>query len=593
MCGIWAFFSKLLATKVMAATAMHGTPVDKVALYSAFSRIKHRGPDRSTFLEINDVLTSFLGFHRLAIMDKSTKGDQPFVIEQEDKTTYCLINGEIYNFKEIKELYDISTKSNSDCEVVPYIYNLMGMGQTLRHIRGEFAIMLIDIYHNQLDNHGNFRMDIHVARDPFGVRPLFYSEDDNSIMFSSEMKGLIGVTDHKKIKQFPPGHWARYRLTVTDGELNIDSSTTCYYDSNAYPLIMDHKFISDPSSVKDPEFITPILKKVKSTFKRCVIDMLEADRDMGALLSGGLDSSLVVSIASKYLRKHGRRLRTFSIGMPGSTDKEYAEMVSKFCDTDHTHIEFSTQDFLDALKKVIYAIESYDITTVRASTGQFLVSEWISKNTDIKVLLIGDGSDELLKGYRYTFLAPSLQESFADNVQLLHEIHFFDVLRADRGVADNGLEARVPFLDYRFVDLCMSLDISLRVPVDGIEKWLLRSAFNNGKYLPEPVLWRKKEAFSDGVSSLEKSWYQITQEHAAEMYHGVDMSKIHEMYEHCPPPTYEALYYRDLFCGFFTNDTAHVIPHFWLPKWSGDIKEPSARVLAVYNSQESLVSSSE
>jgi asparagine synthase (glutamine-hydrolysing) len=310
--------------------------------------------------------------------------------------------------------------------------------------------------------------------------------------------------------------------------------------------------------------------------------MLESDRELGALLSGGLDSSLVVSIASKYLHQFGKRLKTFSIGLPGSTDKEYAEMVATFCNTDHTHIELTTEYFLSALKHVIYATETFDITTIRASTGQYLVSKWISEHTNIKVLLIGDGSDELTAGYMYFHKAPSPTDLHIENKKLLTEIHFYDVLRADRGIATHGLEARVPFLDHRFVDLYMSLDPSLRIPTESrIEKWLLRKSFDTGRYLPAPVLWRKKEAFSDGVSSVQKSWYQIVQESAEQMYTDEQLASAQQLYTHCPPPTKEALYFRDIFESLYPN-TSHVIPHYWLPNWCGDIKEPSARVLDVY-----------
>jgi asparagine synthase (glutamine-hydrolysing) len=251
---------------------------------------------------------------------------------------------------------------------------------------------------------------------------------------------------------------------------------------------------------------------------------LESDRDIGALLSGGLDSSLVVSIAAKYLKKQGKTLRTYSIGIPGSTDKQYAEMVSKHCGTVHTHVEFSQNEFLNALPKVIKATETFDITTIRASTGQFLISEWIQKKRNDKVILIGDGADELCSGYMYFHNAPNAQESHDENIRLVQDIQYYDSLRADRCIAYNGLEARVPFLDHHFVDLYLNISKELRIPTQHdqshrkVEKWLLRKAFDlDEQYLPDDVLWRRKEAFSDGVSSRDKSWYEIIQEDVEEI----------------------------------------------------------------------------
>ena len=238
-------------------------------------------------------------------------------------------------------------------------------------------------------------------------------------------------------------------------------------------------------------------------------------------------------------------------------------------------------DFLNALREVIRVTETFDITTIRASTGQYLISKWIYENTNIRVLIGGDGSDEATGGYRYFHNRPSPIAFHDECAKLLKEIHFFDVLRVDRGIAGNGIEARAPFLDHRFVDLYMGLDPELRCPVDGVEKWLLREAFNTGSYLPNGVLWRKKEAFSDGVSSVAKSWYKVVQEYADNKYTDEQLIEGQAKYVHCPPPTKEALYFREVFEEFYPG-TGHVIPHYWLPNWCGDIKEPSARVLDVY-----------
>lgn len=530
MCGIWLY----LTTKC----------IDKGQLYTAFNRIKHRGPDRSRFLEFNELLTTFIGFHRLAIMDKSTAGDQPYILEYKHRSIYSLCNGEIYNHRELKDKYSLLTQSHTDTEILPYLYETLGFEGLLKEIKGEYAILIMDV------DHGSGITTLYAARDPFGVRPLFYGRDGNDIAFCSELKGIHDIISVKG--QFPSGSF----LTCSyKGDKITDFEIKKYY-SHDYPLVT-------------PEFNDDTFKGVRERFEKAVESMLQSDRPLGALLSGGLDSSLVVSIASKYLKQHGRILRTFSIGMPGATDEKYARIVAEHCGTDHNHVEFTTKNFLDAINDIIWVTETWDVTTIRASVGQYLICKWISENTDIKVLLIGDGSDELTAGYKYFHKAPSAEELHRENARLLSEIHYFDVLRADRGVAGNGLEARVPFLSYEFVDYYMSLDPKYRMPKDGMEKWLLRRSFEG--YLPSEVLYRSKEAFSDGVSGKNKSWYEIIQDNLMKT---VKTTKT--------PGEVEAEFYRKQFNKLF-GQMDHVIPHQWLPRWCGDIKEPSARVLDVYH----------
>jgi asparagine synthase (glutamine-hydrolysing) len=282
----------------------------------------------------------------------------------------------------------------------------------------------------------------------------------------------------------------------------------------------------------------------------------------------------------------GLEVITISIGMPGSTDEHYARLVSKYIGSTHIHVQLSESDFLNAIDEVIETIESFDITTVRASTGQYLVSKWIAKHhPDIKVLYIGDGSDELFGGYRYFLKAPSPAEYSDEIVRLLQYFKEFDVLRADRGIASNGIEARVPFLDHRLITAVLSIEPKLRMAIGGVEKWLLREAFKGTELLPNEILFRTKEAFSDGVSSVERSWYKILQEHLETVYTDDQLEKAQIKYTHCPPPTKEALYFREKFCELFGESSSNVIPFFWLPKWVGDIKEPSARILSVYQSE--------
>jgi len=268
--------------------------------------------------------------------------------------------------------------------------------------------------------------------------------------------------------------------------------------------------------------------------------------------------------------------------MPGSTDERYAKLVAKHIGSNHTHITCTQDEFMNALPAVIRITETYDITTIRASTGQYLISKWIANNTDIKVLLIGDGSDELCSGYLYFHKAPNAIESHNENIRLLEDISYFDILRADRCISNNGLEARVPYLDQRFVNYYLSIDPSLRVPINNMEKWLLRESFNTTDYLPPEVLWRKKEAFSDAVSSQERSWFNIIQEYVDKKYTLDDLEYVKKRYTHNIPLSKESLYFRVIFEMYYGKDLDHIIPYYWLPKWCGNTNEPSARTLDFY-----------
>jgi asparagine synthase (glutamine-hydrolysing) len=558
MCGIWGLFSD------------EGSECEYY--YRAFKTLKSRGPDRSSFIEFNKPYNFILGFHRLSIMDPSSKGDQPFIVEYNDpssgsiRTVYSICNGEIYNYRELAEEYGVKLKSGSDCEVIPELYVKLGIDKLTKILLGEFAFLIVDVDLEGRD------MKIHAARDPFGIRPLFYTKTKKMVNFSSELKGLVNVHRRDQISNISdispvkPGHYMTY----------IKQSRIEYVGCSMY-------YTCDKFSSWDETIDIKVIKdNIVSKLTEAVRCRLIADRPVGCLLSGGLDSSLVASIAAMLLKREGKKLRTFSIGMPGSTDEVYAEMVAKHIGSDHFHVSVNQDEWLGALNEVIYATETYDITTVRASTGQYLISKWIANHTDIKVLLIGDGSDELCSGYLYFHKAPDAITSHFENINLLENISYFDVLRSDRGISSNGLEARVPFLDTRFVDYYLSIDPKLRVPTNGLEKWLLRESFAETGLLPTCVLLKKKEAFSDSISGTGKSWYQIIQEYTNNLYTDTESEGKRHEYIHNMPPTKEALYYRELFEGFFGHGLDHIVPYYWLPKWCGNITEPSARVLDVY-----------
>lgn len=539
MCGIWGLIFKKGIINYSKA-------------FEAFNTIKHRGPDNSNFSSrYIDNFQIMSGFHRLAIHDISVNGDQPFYLQLGNRTIISMINGEIYNYAYLVEKYGLKNilKSTSDCEIIQHIYHKVGLDAMIKDLDGEFVFCIIDI---------SDITKIYLGRDRFGVRPLFYSYSNDGLGFSSEAKGLVNICSN--IKQFEPATYNEYIIN----DNTIKETIFTYYDK-------DYKINYDNNDIRI------ILPQIKRALKNSVRMMIDSDRPIGALLSGGLDSSLVVSIVSKYLKKKEKVLRTFSIGIPGSTDKEFAKTVSEYCNTIHTHVEFTQQEFLDAVPTVIKMIETYDITTIRASVGQYLIGKWISENTNIKVLFIGDGSDEVACGYMYFHKAPSPEAAHNDAKKLLKEIHYFDVLRADRGIASNGLEARVPFLSKQFVDTYMNIHPELRIPVFDaqqqrvVEKWLLRKAFDNKKYLPDSILWRKKEAFSDGVSSEEKSWFCIIQENI-KPYKNYDYPIIY-----LPPVSTESTYYRHVFDESYPNCET-LVPHYWLPSWV-ITSEPSARTL--------------
>ena len=401
------------------------------------------------------------------------------------------------------------------------------------------------------------------VRDRIGVRPMFMGfNENNEYGFSSEIKGLSGIFE--TIEVFTPGTIVTLNYNLND--INFKLSKQIYY-----PFDYDTK-------LTDLETIYPL---VRYQFTEAVRKRLMSDRPICCLLSGGLDSSLVTAIVASLSENP---IHTFSIGMPGGTDFKYAKMVADKIGSIHTEILFSKEEGIKAIKDVIWAIESYDITTVRASVGQYLISKYIKDNTDNIVVYIGDGSDELTGGYKYFCNAPNSESFHQECVKLIKEIHLYDCLRADRAVSIHGLETRVPFLDSSFVDLYLSIDPKLRMPVNGVEKHLLRQAFDSEDLLPKEVLWREKEAFSDGVSSQKESWFQILQNHINQEISDQEFEMESKKYVLNTPLTKEAYYYRKIFGKLFEEKHSNVIPHFWLPNWSGNITEPSARVLDVYQS---------
>ncbi|MDE6211479.1 MAG: asparagine synthase B [Clostridia bacterium] len=495
-----------------------------------------RGPDDTRIVETK---SSILGFHRLAIMGLTQEGMQPFSLGGD----YCVCNGEIYCFRPIKEKlkakYDF--RSDSDCEIILPLYREMGL-EMFKSLDSEFALVIYDS-----------KKDCLIAgRDPIGIRPLFYGySKSGKIAFASEAKNLTPLCD--KVMPFPPGH---------------------YY--------ADGKFVrySDPTAVEEyiQDDLDTICKSIHDKLVAGIQKRLDSDAPLGFLLSGGLDSSLVCSVSRKLL---GKPIRTFAIGMSeDAIDLKYAKEVADFIGSDHSEIIIAKDDVLGAVDKVIQVLETFDITTVRASIGMYLICKAIHERTDVRVLMTGEISDELF-GYKYTDFAPSAEEFQKEAVKRISELYMYDVLRADRCISANSLEARVPFGDLDFVKYVMSIDPAKKLNTYGKGKYLLRRAFE-GDYLPQSILYREKAAFSDAVGH---SMVDYIKEYANALYTDEEFQSKRQKYAyHAMPFTKESLMYREIFEKYYPGQ-AEMIIDFWMPNksWKGcDVDDPSARVLSNY-----------
>lgn len=521
MCGLFGYEGKK-------------TDLDELEL--VFKKLVHRGPD-DTRIVGTDHFT--IGFHRLAIMDLSHNGDQPF--QHDGHVLAC--NGEVYNYQELKKLVTFDFKSGSDCEVILPLYEKYGLAKTADLLDAEFAFILWDAK----------KRCFVAARDSMGIRPLFYGEhkETGKLIFASEMKVLTPYASF--IRPFPPGH-------VWDGK----------------EFVSFHECATDYTFHGDSE--EKVYRGIHDKLVAAVEKRLISDAPVGFLLSGGLDSSLVCAIAQKISDKP---IKTFAIGMEtDAIDLKYAKMVADYIGSDHTEVIMTKDEVLSIMREVVYHLETYDITTVRASIGMYLVCKYIREKTDIKVLLTGEVSDELF-GYKYTDFAPSAEEFQAEASKRVKELYMYDVLRADRCISAHSLEARVPFSDKDFVAYVMGIAPAMKMNTTGKGKYLLRKAFEKGDYLPEEILWREKAAFSDAVGH---SMVDYLKAYAEELYTEEEFTKKAMKYTHATPFTKESLMYRDVFEEFYKGRSDTVVD-FWMPnkKWKGcDVKDPSARVLANY-----------
>ncbi|WP_299256115.1 asparagine synthase B [uncultured Aquimarina sp.] len=511
MCGIVCAFELKEKAEVL-----------RPQLLEMSKRIRHRGPDWSGIYSDEKAI---LAHERLAIVDP-VSGKQPLF--SEDKKLVLAANGEIYNHGEIRKEFEgkYSFQTESDCEVILALYKEKGT-DFLDDLNGIFAFALYDA---EKDSYL-------IARDHMGVIPLYMGWDQNGTFYvASELKALEGVC--AKIELFPPGHY----LDSKSGEL------TKWY-------IRDW---SDFDAVKDNE---TSIDELRDALEAAVHRQLMSDVPYGVLLSGGLDSSVTSAIAKKYSEKRVEsgdtkeawwpQLHSFSVGLEGSPDLAAAQKVADHIGTIHHEIKFTIQEGLDAIKDVIYNLETYDITTIRASTPMYLMARVI-KSMGVKMVLSGEGADEIFGGYLYFHKAPNAQEFHEETVRKLDKLHMYDCLRANKSLAAWGIEGRVPFLDKEFMDVAMRINPQDKM-INGerMEKWVIRKAFES--YLPESVAWRQKEQFSDGVGY---SWIDTLKEVVETEVTDEQMSNAHFRFPIQTPQNKEEFYYRTIFEGHFPSDAA-------------------------------------
>ena len=502
-----------------------------------FDRTISRGPDMSRMEKAG---RGMLGFHRLAIMGLHEEGMQPFHLGGD----MAVCNGELYGFRPLKkelEAKGYTFASESDCELILPLYREYGV-EMFAKLDAEFAMIIYDAKADRLV----------AARDPIGIRPLFYGYlADGGILFASEAKNLVGLCE--RIMPFPPGH---------------------YYADGKFVRYADLTTVTEYSK----DNLDTVCKKIREKLIAGVEKRLDADAPLGFLLSGGLDSSLVCAISAKLL---GKRIRTFAIGMDlDPIDLKYAREVADFIGAEHTEVIMTREQVLASLEEVVAMLGTYDITTIRASMGMYLCCKAIHEQTDVRVLMTGEISDELF-GYKYTDFAPSPVEFQKESEKRVRELHMYDVLRADRCISVNSMEARVPFGDLGFVGYVMAVDPAMKMNVYGKGKYLLRHAFEEGDYLPRDILFREKAAFSDAVGH---SMVDDLKAYAEEKY-GDDWETIAQKYAyHAKPFTKESLLYREIFEKYYPGQ-AKMIVDFWMPNkmWEGcNVNDPSARVLSNY-----------
>ncbi|MEZ7498914.1 asparagine synthase B [Flavobacterium sp. Arc3] len=519
MCGILAIIGK-------------GKDVEQVKELS--KRMSHRGPDESDLHVMEN--GSILSHERLSIIDLHS-GKQPI---QGSNTAYVVHNGEVYNHQELRDgiLKEHTFRTKSDSEVIVHLYEEFGY-DFCNKIDGDFAFVVVN---------GD---DFVAARDPLGVKPLYYGLDERGrIYFASEMKSLADQC--KTFSTFPPGHY----YTQKTGFVK-------YYK----PVYEDYQKADQNLD----------LELIRTTLTEATRKRLMSDVPIGVLLSGGLDSSLTSAIASRLLAKQGKKLHSFSIGLDANApDALAARKVADFLGTEHHEIYFTVEEGIKILDKLIWYLETYDLTSIRASTPMYFLSKAIS-DLGVKVVLSGEGADEIFGGYLYFRSAPSAVEFQKETIERVQKLFTADLLRADKSTMAHGLEARVPFLDKAFLEMAVRIKPEEKQPktYDGKEKYILRKAFDTPEdpYLPAEVLWRQKEQFSDGVGY---NWIDQLIEYCASQVTDEQLYGAVAEFPYNPPITKEAYFYRSIFNRHYPQVSAAQTVRKWIPKWQEN-QDPSGR----------------
>ncbi len=528
--------------------AIIGKGKDEELVQQLSKRMSHRGPDESD-IHITEN-GHFLAHERLSIVDLHT-GKQPI---QGTSTAWMIHNGEIYNHQELRDtiLRNHSFRTTSDSEVIVHLYEEFGY-DFCNFLDGMFAFVVID---------GD---DYIAARDPLGIKPLYYGIDERGRKyFSSEMKAIADQCT--TFSTFPPGH--------------------IYTEKTGFVKYYQPEWEDASKAVEAVDY-----KAIRKSLTQAVKKRLMADVPFGVLLSGGLDSSLTSSIACRLLEGTGQKIHSFSIGLDAdSPDTKAARKVAEFIGTEHHEIHFTIEQGIEILEKLIWHLETYDVTSIRASTPMYFLSKAITEQ-GIKMVLSGEGADEVFGGYLYFRNAPSAAEFQQETIDRVQKLFTADLLRADKSTMAHGLEARVPFLDKEFLELAIKIKPEEKQPktYEGIEKYILRKAFDTPEkpYLPEEVLWRQKEQFSDGVGY---NWIDTLIEYCTSQVSDTDFESAGKLFPYNTPTTKEAFFYRRIFHKFYPQTSAAETVRKWIPKWQEN-QDPSGRANAAHVKADVLIAS--
>lgn len=558
MCGIFGRINLSMTFEQLVVCTQSKFDGENNQLDAQFVMSNHRGPDGSDLMHIDTHDGEIkLGFHYLS-MTSANGASQP-ITSKEKSTIWMVCNGEIYNWEELKLKFGLVCHTQSDCEVIIHLYRKFGT-DCLFLLNGEFAFILIEYCKDQPTK-------IWSARDRFGVRPLFVQFDGEVLFLASEAKSIPFIAD--------PINPDRMLFTSFD---NLKNKKSLRLQSTNIVLPKPVSGLHKPLLEVQTNIFSLLCNAVQ---RRC-----QTWRGMGCMLSGGLDSTLIASLTLKY-HPSPDQLLFFTVGLEGSRDILFAKLAASHLGVSQRHIVFTYSPYegLNEIESLIFHLETYDVTTIRASIPQFLLAKFISNRTKVKALMTGEGSDELFAGYQYNKNAPNPQMLQNDIHMRLQNLYLFDNLRTDRTMASAGLEVRLPFLDHELTNYVLQLDPGLFMPKDGVEKHLLRSAVHAcaPSLLPTAILWRPKDAFSDAVSANgKKTWIQHLQTHAEKLSDHDFQSFIHKYRPTLR--TKEAALYMKIYMEFYGAPRRL---HYWMPSWS-DAEDPSATVLKNFTASQTL-----